>query len=201
VLARHPSRADDAGPQALARRPAFLRERSTLGAPPRDLCLRPRAGCSRWASSPASLSRPLLVAEGGFPEPPGCLLAWTSARDAASRSAFAMPRDSTLGERDDKEHRQGKRNEKRNRPVVPPMNEMRWTTVDSLNGTNVGILRLLAEEGCHDLAKMGGRSSRWCCRLSPACSDSPTCRRRAPKRRRYSSTSSSRCSWCFWCSA
>jgi hypothetical protein len=47
----------------------------------------------------ASSSRPLVVAEGGFPAPPGCCLQG-SARDTASRPAYAMPRESTLGGRD-----------------------------------------------------------------------------------------------------
>jgi hypothetical protein len=55
--------------------------------------VRPRAGIEflRPRRS-ASSSRPLVVAEGGFPKPPGCCLQG-NARDTASRPAHAMPRD------------------------------------------------------------------------------------------------------------
>jgi len=48
------------------------------------------------ASPSASSSRPLVVAEGGVPKPPGSLRAFANPQDAASRSAIAMPRESTL---------------------------------------------------------------------------------------------------------
>jgi hypothetical protein len=50
--------------------------------------------------TPASFSRPLVVAEGGIPSPPGSCLQG-NARDTASRPTRAMPRESTLGGRDD----------------------------------------------------------------------------------------------------
>ena len=92
---RHPSRADDAGPQARARRLAsfaigtLASRRSTAG----FVASVPRkhpTSCD--AKGHASSSRPLLVAEGGCPEPPGSCVQG-NARDAASRSAHTMPRD------------------------------------------------------------------------------------------------------------
>jgi hypothetical protein len=94
-------RASDVGPQARARRLASNNVgRSPLGAPlrglwrpaPRDIRRR------RAFEHHASFSRPLVVAEGGFPLPPGSCLQG-NARDTASRPAYAMPRESTLGGR------------------------------------------------------------------------------------------------------
>jgi hypothetical protein len=72
--------------------------RPPLGAPPRDLWQPvPRKHLRSFdPKHHASSSRPLVVAEGGFPSPPGCCLQG-NARDTASRSAYAMPRESTLG--------------------------------------------------------------------------------------------------------
>jgi len=57
-----------------------------------DFCLRVRAGVDVSSCNHASSSRPLVVAEGGVPKPPGCSLA-RQARGRRSRPAHAMPRD------------------------------------------------------------------------------------------------------------
>jgi hypothetical protein len=109
-----PLRTKDARERAFARRLASPRRpacavgaaggRSPLGAPPRrffgsDLPWRNRQAVP--SSLALAHSRvPLVVAEGQCCRTPpgGCLQG--NPQDAASRSAYAMPRESTLGERD-----------------------------------------------------------------------------------------------------
>ena len=83
---------------------------SPLGAPPRDFWLPVPRGMKPVGFIPASSSRPLIEAEGGFPEPPGSCVQG-NARATASRPALTMPRE---------EHprRTGRRNARRRQAPV-----------------------------------------------------------------------------------
>ena len=70
MLARHPSRANDAGPQALACA-LRLSGDARLSALHCGICDSGPARDEKYASSPASTSRPLVVAERRLPVPPG----------------------------------------------------------------------------------------------------------------------------------
>ena len=115
MLARHPWRADDAGPQAREAPRILCDQDARLSALHRGVYgFGPARDEASRASPSASCSRPLVVAEGGLPKPPGRRL-------RATPAGRRIPLRTGRGE-----DRHREQLDKRNRSSVPAIVRLRW---------------------------------------------------------------------------